>query len=169
MKNKKLLAAIIVLVAAIALLAWLNGRSVAHLEPATLVVKENGQETGSISLDEMTSLEGVQEFSVVLRSSGKDPVENRYTGIALAMVLEAVAPGSLTSGIQVSVKAIDGYAVTYTGEETLRDEHLFLVWLKDGEPLGNKAGGGSGPLMVIPRQDEFGQRWCKFVVEVDLR
>lgn len=169
MKNKVLLAVIIVLVAVIALLAWLNGRSVAQLEPATLVVKENGQETGSISLEEITSLEGVEEFSVVLRSSGKDAVENRYTGIALARVLEAAAPGSLTPDVQVSVKAIDGYAVAYAGEEALRDEHLFLVWLKDGKPLGNKTGGGSGPLMVIPRQDEFGQYWCKFVVEVDLR
>lgn len=169
MKTKVLLAVIAVLVVTIAVLAWINGRSIAGLEPATLIVKDNGQEVGSITLEQISALEGVEEFSVVLRSSGKEPVENRYTGIALAKVLAAVKPGLLTSDTQVSVKAIDGYAVAYTGEEALQAGHLYLVWLKDGKALGNKSQGGSGPLLVIPRLDEYGQRWCKFVVEVDLR
>ena len=157
-----------VLVVAIGVLAWVNANSVEGLEPATLVIRENGQEVGSISLEEIISL-GSEDFTVMLRSSGKDPVESVYTGLPLATILEAVKPELLSNVAQVSVKAIDGYAVAFSGEELLEIEHLYLVWQKDGKPLGDKSSGGSGPLLVIPRQDEFGQRWCKFAVEVDVR
>lgn len=167
-KNSLVIGIILVLAVAVGVLAWLNGRSLAELEPATLVIKEQGQVVGSITLEEIMALGG-EEFGTVLRSSGQDPRENTYTGIPLAQVVEAVKPGLVTSQCQVSVRAIDGYAVTYTGEEVLQPEHIYLVWLKDGKPLGTKAKGGTGPLLVIPRQHEFGQFWCKYAVEVDIR
>lgn len=169
MKQTKILIGVIIILAlAIGVLAWANGRSVAELEPATLVVKVKGEEVGSITLEEIMEL-GSEDFSMVLRSSGSEPKENTYTGVALAEVLEAVQPGLVSAESQVSVRAVDGYAVVYTGEEMLHPQHIYLVWLKDGKPLGSKADGGSGPLLVIPRQHEFGQFWCKFAVEVDLR
>ena len=167
-KNRLIIGIILALAVAVGVLAWLNGRSLAGLEPATLVVKEQGREVGSISLEEIMALGG-EEFKVVLRSSGQEPQENTYTGVSLARVVEAVKPGLVTPQCQVSVRAADGYAVTYTGEELLRPEHIYLVWLKDGKPLGSKAKGGQGPLLVIPRQHEFGQFWCKFALEVDVR
>lgn len=169
MKNKALIGIIAVLAVAIGILAWVNAKRVAGLDPATLVVKVQGQEAGSISLEEIIALEGAEEFAKILRSSGKGPVENIYTGLPLAKVLEAVKPGLVTGGVQVSVLAGDGYAVTYTGADVLRPEHIYLVWLKDGKPLGTKASGGYGPLLVIPRRDEYGQFWCKYVIEVDIR
>lgn len=169
MKNKALIVGIIVLATAIGVLAWINGRSVAELEPATLVVKAHGQEVGAITLEEIIALGGSEEFSVVLRSSSKDPAENTYTGVPLSRVLEAVKPDLVTVESQVTVKAGDGYIAAYTGEEVLQAEHIYLVWLKDGKPLGTKAQGGSGPLLIIPRRHEFGQYWCKFAAEVDIR
>lgn len=167
-QKKILVGVIVVLVVGIGILAWLNSRSLATDEPATLIVKENGEEVGSISLEEIKALGG-EEFIVILRSSGKDPRENTYTGVALSRIVEAVKPGLITVQSQVTARAVDGYAVTYTGKELLQSEHIYLVWLKDGNPLGNKAKGGSGPMLVIPRQHEFGQFWCKFAVEVDVR
>ena len=167
-KNRLLVGIILVLAISVGILAWLNGRSLAGLDPATLVIKEQGEEVGSISLEEIMAL-GSEEFQAVLRSSGKDPVEGTYTGISLARVIEAVKSGLITTDVQVSVRAVDGYAVTYTGQEMLQSKHIYLVWLIDGKPLGSKANGGSGPLLVIPRQHPFGQFWCKFAVEVDIR
>lgn len=167
MKNRLLLAVIAALVVAVAILAWLHGRQVAGLDPATLVVYVRGEEIGSISLEEITKL-GQEEFSQILRSAGKGPVENRYTGLPLIQVLHAVRPGLVTEEVQVSLLAIDGYAVVYSGEELLRPDHIYLVWLRDGKKLGAKASGGIGPLLVIPRQNEFGQYWCKYVVGADI-
>lgn len=166
--NLVLVAIIVVLAAAVGILAWFNGQSVAGLDEATLVIKVDGQEIGSISLEDITQL-GSEEFNVVLRSSGKEPVESTYTGIPLRTVLEAVQSGILSDKSQISVKALDGFAVAYTVEETLTPEHIYLVWKRNGKPLGSKSDGGSGPILIIPRQDQFGQRWCKFVVEVDIR
>jgi len=166
--NKKLIGVMLLLALAIGVLAWVNGRSVAELEPATLVFRENGVEIGSITLEEIIAL-GSEDFTMVLRSSGKDPAENTYTGVALSRIIDAVQPSLLAQGGVVSVKAIDGFAVAYNKEEVLQSQHIYLVWMKDGQPLGNKANGGSGPLLIIPRQDDFGQRWCKFAVEVDIR
>ena len=123
---------------------------------------------GSISVEEIAAL-GAEEFVKVLRSSGKEPKENTYTGVPLLKVLEAVKPGLITQEVQVTVLAGDGYAVTYSGTDVLRPEHIYLVWLKDGKPLGTKANGGLGPLLVIPRRDEYGQFWCKFAIEADIR
>lgn len=166
--NLILLGVILALAIAIGVLASINAGEVKDLEPASLVVKVNGQEIGSISLEEMVALGG-EEFDITLRSSQGEPRENTYLGLPLSTILEAVDQDILSQGEQVTVRAIDGYAVAYTMEEVMQSDHIYLVWRMDGDPLGNKSDGGSGPLLVIPRQDEFGQRWCKFAVEVDIR
>lgn len=168
MKNKWLLALILVLAVGIGLLAWFNGRRVDGLDSASLTVKVQGEEVGTITLEEIAALGG-EEFSKVLRSSGGEPRENTYTGVPLLKVLEAVKPVIVSQENQVSVMASDGYAVAYSGQDVLRPEHIYIVWQMDGKPLGTKAEGGQGPLMVIARQDEFAQNWCKYVVEVDIR
>ncbi len=168
MKNKWLLALVIVLAVAVGLLAWLNGRRVRDLDPASLTIKVQGEEVGSISIEEISALGG-EEFSKSLRSSGKKPRENTYTGVLLSKVLEAVKPGLVSKDVQISVLASDGYAVSYSGADVLRPEHIYLVWLMDGKPLASKAKGGLGPLLVLTRQDEFGQTWCKYAIEVDIR
>ncbi len=168
MKSKGLIAIIFILAAAIGILAWVNASRVGSLDPASLTVKVQGETVGSISIEEIAALGG-DEFAKVLRSSGKDPKEYNFTGVPLAKVLEAVQPGLVTPGVQITILASDGYAVTYSGTDVLRPEHIYLVWLKDGKALGTKASGGLGPLLVIPRQDEYGQFWCKFAIEADIR
>ena len=166
MKNKWLLAIILVLAIGVGLLAWFHGRRVSGMDPASLAVKVQGEEVGTISLEEIAALGG-EEFPKVLRSSGKEPRENMYTGVPLSKVLDAVKPGLVSQEVQVSVMASDGYAVSYSGRCLRRN--ILPVWLMDGKLLGSKAEGGMGPLMVITRQDEFGQTWCKYAIEVDIR
>lgn len=168
MKNKGLIAVVITLVLAVGVLAYINATGVGKLAEAALVLKIDGEEVASFSLEEIRELGG-EQFSAVLRSSGKKPQENTYTGLPLIDVLEAMYPGAVTEEAQVSVQAIDGYAVAYSGKDLQRPGHIYLVWLKDGVELGTKSENGLGPLLVIPRLDEFGQYWCKFVVLVDVR
>lgn len=168
MKNKGLVAAIVVLALAVGILAYINAAGVSELDEAALVLKIDGEEVAVFSLKEITDLGG-EQFSAVLRASGKTPQENIYTGLPLIDVLEAMYPGAVREGAQVSVQAIDGYAVAYSSEDLRRPGHIYLVWQKDGAGLGSKGENGLGPLLVIPRLDEFGQYWCKFVVLVDVR
>ena len=161
---------IVVLLVAVAVLAYWNrsqlaGRQALVDDPG-IAVAAGGEEVAIILLEEIRQL-GEEEFTIVLRSSGQQPRELLLTGVPLKAVLQEADP-SLLEADQAVVRAIDGYSVAYTMEEILLEEHIFLVYLEDGESLGTKNDGGSGPLMMVPRQDEFGQRWCKFVVEVDV-
>jgi hypothetical protein len=64
------------------------------------------------------------------------------------------------------IKGVDGYAVALTSNEVLQDDNVYLVFEKDGKQMKGKKRGGSGPYQVIIRQDQFSQRWCKFVTEI---
>lgn len=171
MKNKLLVVVIAVLVVVVGLLAYFNRERLAGKQALVdnpgILITARGEEVATVYLDEIRQL-GEEEFDIVLRSSGKPPRDLVLTGVPLQGVLRQVDPALLEEGSQVVVQAIDGYSVAYTMEEVLRDEHIYLAYLEGGRPLGSKADGGSGPLMTVPRQDEFGQRWCKFAIEVSV-
>ena len=44
-----------------------------------------------------------------------------------------------------------------------------IIFSKPMLYLKNKSQGGSGPYQVIARKDPYSQRWCKFVMEIDLQ
>ncbi|MDZ7837619.1 MAG: hypothetical protein U5N58_06515 [Actinomycetota bacterium] len=46
---------------------------------------------------------------------------------------------------------------------------MYIAIEKDGQPLGDKDSGGSGPYQIIVKKDTFSQRWCKFLVELELK
>jgi hypothetical protein len=170
-KSKLLVIIIVVLVIVVGVLAFINREQLAGkralVENPGILISHQGAEVATIYLEEIRRL-GEEEFAIVLRSSGKPPRDLTLTGVPLKALLQEADASLLESATQVVARAIDGYSVAYTMEEVLLDDHLFLVYFEGGEPLGSKNDGGSGPLMMVPRQDEFGQRWCKFVVEVDL-
>ncbi len=169
--NKTLMSVIVALIMVVTVLAYINRSQLvdrqALVDNPAIAVSADGEEVAIIPLNDLREL-GEEEFSIILRSSGQQPREILLTGVPLNVVLEKADPSLLEYTGQVVARAIDGYSVAYAMEEVLMQEHLFLVYLENGEPLGSKAEGGSGPLMMVPRQDEFGQRWCKFVVEVDI-
>ena len=71
----------------------------------------------------------------------------------------------------VSYTHLDVYKrqVAYDMDELSYKDHLYLVFARDGERLAGKSSGGFGPLLLIAKQDQFGQRWCKYVTEVDVQ
>lgn len=170
--NKKLLVTIIVLAIAVAILAYINREQLASRQALVdnpgILVMAAGEELATIHLEEIRQL-GEKEFPIVLRSSGKPPRDLVLTGVPLRALLDEVDPALLEHQGPVVVRAIDAYTVAYSMEEVFREEHLYLVYLENGEPLGSRNEGGLGPLLIVPRQDEFGQRWCKYAVEVDIK
>lgn len=156
----------------VGVLAYINREQLAGKQelvdnPGILVMKR-GEEVATLRLEEMKKL-GEEEFEIVLRSSGKPPRDLVLTGVPLKAVLQEAEPSLLEAGSQVVVRAIDGYSVAYTMEEVLMDDHIFVVYLEGGQPLRSKAEGGMGPLLLVARKDQFGQRWCQFAIEVDVQ
>lgn len=166
MKNKYLISIIVILVFAVFILAFLNQKNLSESlrDEDGIVIKLDGKEKGFISLNDIKAIEE-EEFIAALR--GKESV---YVGVPLKEVLKKIIDENILKNKEkVIVRALDGYVVSYSINEILEDEHVYLVYLKDGKVLGEKEEGGMGPLMTVPRKDDFGKRWCKFVVEVEVK
>jgi hypothetical protein len=172
MNNKLLTIIIVILVAVVACLAFLNQSFISNKDQSAenpeLIIKLSGTEKGIITLNEIKLL-GEQEFTATLRSSGKLPEDHTYKGVPLINILKTVDNDIINHGKQVVIRAIDGYVTALPLKEVLDEDNVYLVYYQDRKPLGSKRSGGSGPLMTVVRKDRYGQRWCKFAVEVDVR
>ncbi len=70
---------------------------------------------------------------------------------------------------QLIVRGIDGYTVAFSIDEVVDEDNIYLAYKMEGKLLKSKEEGGSGPYQLIVRKDQFSQRWCKFVVEMEVR
>lgn len=170
MSKKTVFIIVAVLVATVGVFAYLNGNYVKdkkeiHIN-AELIVKADGNET-LFTLDEIKKL-GEKEFKANLKSSGNPPVEHTYTGVALKNVIEK-ANINIADKSQVTIRSVDGYTVAMNMDEVLEDDNVYLTYMVDGQPLGNREDGGSGPYQIVISKDQFSQRWAKYVVEIELQ
>ena len=167
---RKVWIVVAVLLVVVAVTAVLNRErlkeKIAGQENAILYLAADGTEY-EISFAIILELEE-KEFPAVLRSSGKPQVDTSYTGVQLKDLLAKA--GINTEGkSQVVTKAADGYTVALTMEEVLQEDDVYICYKRDGKPLGTREEGGSGPYQLVIRKDEFGQRWNKYLLEIEVQ
>ena len=170
-RNTKIVAIVlIVLTVALVVLACLNRENVAEKkemqENGTFIITANGEQT-IITMDDIIALEP-RVIDANYKKSGKEPVQKQYTGVALKSIFDYFNI-DYSEAKSVSFTAADGYASALTIGEALNEENCFIVIEEEGEPLGTKENGGKGPYMMILANDQFSQRWCKFLLEIELR
>jgi hypothetical protein len=107
------------------------------------------------------------EFNANMDTSKTGPEQKSFGGVPMKLVLEDMGL-SLTDAKQVVFKAADGYSSAVTAEEAAENENVYLVYERGGQPSGAMKQGGSGPIEIVIRGDEFSQRWCKYLTEIDL-
>lgn len=167
MNNKRVIISVTLLAIIVLGLGFINKESLGDKkeihENAEIIIKGNGTQE-KINLEEIKNI-GEEEFSADLKSSGKAAEEHIYTGVLLKEIFEEVGI-KLEEDKQVILTAIDGYVVALESNEVLEDGNVYLAYKMDGESLGTREEGGSGPYQVIIRNDQFSQRWCKHVVEI---
>lgn len=134
-------------------------------ENAEILISGSGKEV-KLTFKDIKEL-GEKDFVANLKSSGKPTKEHKYTGVLLKNLFKK-AGIDIKDKNQLSVKAIDGYTVALDIDEVLENDNIYLAYKIDGKPLGNKEDGGSGPYQIIIRKDQFSQRWCKHVVEIEI-
>ncbi len=170
--NKKMIIIVVILMAAtVGVTAFLNRGSIAEKEnkqaEALVTFKEAGNEIETVNMSYVKKQEE-KTFSKELDTSDSGPVEHTYTGVPLKNVIKEVGI-NLEDKSQVIVKAIDGYTVALTAKEVREDDNVYLVYKSDDNLLKSKKEGGTGPYRLVIRNDQFGQRWCKFVTEVNVK
>ncbi len=169
--NKTLAVVVLALVLVVGVFAYLNwaegGDRLQSQREATLFIVSGGERTHTVDFSDIEDLEQ-REFTATLRSSGSSPRDLTYTGVQLRHLLEHLDLDM--GGIdQIVTRAADGYTVALGADEVSREDNVYIVYMIDGEPLAPKEAGGSGPYQLVIREDEFGQRWNKFLMEIELQ
>ena len=161
---------VIILTLAAAILAFLNRENIAEKKAMqdsnTFLIIANGKQT-IVTMDDITALEPCV-VNANYKSSGENPVEKQYTGVSLKSVVDYFNI-DYSKAKSVSFTAADGYASVIPISDALDEENCFIVIEEDGKPLGTKENGGSGPYMMILPNDQFSQRWCKFLLEIEIK
>lgn len=169
MKNKKLILVIAILAVVTLALGYINMRSInnAGTKEGTITFKW-GENTAALSFEEITVIEN-HEFKAIEDTSTSGPASRKYKGVFLKDVLNkaGIDDSAIESAKSVTVKGLDGYVIAMAAQEVLSD-NVYLAFEKNGKPLGNMKNGGSGPFQLIAVSDSFSQRWCKYVIEVNL-
>jgi len=162
---------VVLLVVIVAVTAYLNRGDLAEKqelqEEAQIIFTVNGDETARFNLAEIKEM-GEVNFNKELDTSETGPEEQSFTGVLLKNVIDA-AGITLQDKQQVIVKAVDGYTVALTADEVQAEDNVYLIYMNNGEFLKPKSEGGTGPYRIVIKEDQFGQRWCKFITEVELK
>ncbi|MDO4581905.1 MAG: molybdopterin-dependent oxidoreductase [Bacillota bacterium] len=166
-KNRLIIAVLLLLIIAVAILALLN-RPEGQLISGQLDIMQDGELLTSYSVAELQSLPASQFEKDILSANFADE-SGLWSGVALATLLDDAAPGWQDSGCSmIAARAEDGYVIAFDISEALADGNIYICWLLNGEPLGTMDDGGSGPLRVIVREDEFGTRCARWLCRLEL-
>lgn len=170
MKNKIILIAMIaVLAAGVAVFAILNSGGIeakqASQDNATVTIAA-GDLSKTFDLEYLKKLQKVT-FNATVDTSSTEPEQKSFGGVPLITVLNDLGI-SLDGAKQVVFKAADGYVSVVTASEAEDSENVYVVYERDGKLTGTKQQGGTGPIEIVIRKDQFAQRWCKFLMEMDI-
>lgn len=170
-KNTKIVIIIVaVLAVAMVILALANREAIIDKtiaqETATISIVKDGEELLTVGVEDILAMPA-QSFKSLERSSGDGSQVLYYTGVELKDFLTACQI-SLDGIETVVVRGADGYVSALTAKELNMEENAYLVYALDGQSLGSKKDGGRGPYQLVLVQDVFAQRWCKFVMEIEI-
>ena len=170
-RNRVILVTIGLLVAAIAVLAFINqggaDRRRTLQEDRQFLLKLDGEVAATAGLQDLMGLQP-EEFTTRLAAGGAMPRDTVLQGVELRLIYEHF--GIDMSGATVFiVRGLDGYASAVRPAEVMAEDTIYICIRMDGNLLEGKGAGGWGPFLMAVRGSRFAQRWCKYVEEVDAR
>ncbi|MCL0073569.1 molybdopterin-dependent oxidoreductase [Dehalococcoidia bacterium] len=171
MSKTVIVAVLVVLVMIIGVTAYLQRGDLAErrelMEKATFVITFGEKEI----IYEMADIRelGETEFAAILRGGGKPGREYTFTGVPLRNLIAGIGYADLENIDMFVVKSVDGFRVAFTYEEIMAEDNIYIVYKQNGEPLGTRAHGGTGPYRIVVRQDPFAMRWARYAVELELK
>jgi hypothetical protein len=170
MKRKDRLAIGMIVLLGIAMIALgaVNSCATDQKLEGSLDVYLNGEKIATYSSTDLSAMKSTT-FKAVIRSSSEGNSEAEFTGIPILDIAQKAVPG-LSDGFKaIIVKAEDGYQTVLSKDESILKDNAYLCFLMNGAPIKGKAQKGHGPLRLIIRSDEFGQRWVKYVNRIEIK
>jgi len=168
--NKIVYSILGLLLAAVALLAYLN-RGDAELRRALAENREfqiriDGNYAATVGLQTLIDI-GLQEFTTPLATSISAPRNVTMRGVELRHLLEKLEIDTSQASHFV-VSGMDGHHSPLSSAEVASEELIYICFAMDGEMLKPQNEGGFGPYLMVIKGARFAQRWCKYVEAVDV-
>lgn len=149
-------------------LGAVNSCAVADKLAGSLEVYSDGVRVATYTAEALAAMKS-ETFKAVIRSSSEGNSEASFTGIAVYDIALKAVP-EIASGFKaIIVRAEDGYQTVLSKDEASLKDNAYICYLMDGSPIKAKSEKGSGPLRLIIKKDEFGQRWVKYVNRIEIR
>ena len=142
-----------------------------------IVIKVDGKEIGTYSVDELTELAGMKEFNAVYKPSRKDPISRVYSGFELKAVLEAAGVNMLEIK-GVTFRGYDGFSKgLFPLSDLYKDNEIFVAVKYEGKDFirAIKPSGSTypeedgGPFVVIKASDAFSNERMRGLVEINVK
>ncbi len=108
-----------------------------------------------------------ENFEATLDTSTTKPSTHMYTGVQLKDLLKSKNVDFQNKTI--IIKAADGYQIAYSYEEVSIDKNVYIAFMEDGTYLGSRDTGGRGPYESIVVSDNFSNRRCKWITEIEVK
>ena len=192
-KNKLFIAGILLLLIAVAVLGYLNRKAAsgvsAGLPEGEISVSAmgtgaagasglgsapaSGYQAGDrtvtlkvLTIDDLRKLPAVEKRMTIHSSLGT--TKHDFTGASLLGVLDSIDPGLTRKYTRIVTRGADGYTSVIGMSELLLPDNVYLVYEDFGKPLPTRTGKG-GAVQVIICNDQFGQRFTNWLVNLELQ
>ena len=155
---------IVCLVLAVGILAKLNSGG-ERLNEGEIRIKAGDNVLGIMTIDDARRLPAVEKKIAINSTQGI--TKHVFTCTPLSEVFNMIDPYIVNSYEKVITIGVDNYTSFIRMDEVLEKNNVFLVYADNGKPLRSKTG-NEGSMRVIILNDQFGQRFTNFLVEMRL-
>lgn len=164
-KNMLVFLVIILLALTVGVLSAFNRSERSDLHEGYLRIVAADKTIADFTIADLKKLPAVNKELTVSTSQGKEV--HKYTGVPLVSVLQK-CKGDVTGKYSAIVaKGMDGYTSTVKMDELLIPDNVYLMYADNGQPL-ETMNHKRGSLQIVICNDAFGQRFTKYLVELEM-
>ncbi len=175
MKNKKIMAAALIILFALtalfAVMLILTRKTTENIPHGSFLIKSRADDV-TVSMAEFEQFE-LKEFTDRHRNSRGTDILQNYGGVELITLLNYYNI-PLDGAKSLTLYASDGFSRVYSLDEVIRDGNVYITTKCEGEPLIEGITGSindGGPYLVIKRSDMYSEnrvkKFNKIIVNYD--
>ena len=134
-------------------------------ETGVIEIIYQGEVIGEVTLEEIMALPSLQRQVTVNSTQGTS--KHNLRGALLRDVLDLIDPEIKSSYSRVTTLGADSFISVIGMDEVRKENSVYVMYEDGGKPL-SKRNGKDGAMWIIVLQDQFGQRYTNYLVQIIL-
>ncbi len=123
----------------------------------------DGQEMAVYEKKDLLEIDGIEDVLLTQNKNGKPSVDRNLTVLDLKDFLEFTGI-DIENISSIKVTALDGFSASYTKDEVLTDNSIYIMLYENGEDLPIEDGNFS---MAVP-SDSDSTRWIRQIYKIEV-